>query len=88
MSSLIPFAELIEQEKATNNKNKELLEKILDQLSVLSSSAKKDDFLVGYYDIPDLIKMFKMSSGTIYNRIKTDSFPKQVKLGQRSSGWK
>lgn len=62
MSSLIPFAELIEQEKATNNKNKELLEKTLDQLSVLSSSAKKDDFLVGYYDISDLIKMFKMSS--------------------------
>ena len=36
---------------------------------------------------PTVIKLSTLSSATIYRLIKKGEFPKQIKLGERSSGW-
>lgn len=37
--------------------------------------------------LSDVVKKTGLSRGTIYLKIKSGDFPKQIKLGPRSSGW-
>lgn len=38
--------------------------------------------------LPDVIKATGLSRSTIYEKIKNGEFPKPVKLGERSRGWR
>lgn len=37
--------------------------------------------------LPELTRKTGLSRSTIYSMIKEGNFPKQIKLGKRSSGW-
>ena len=37
--------------------------------------------------LPQVLAMTGLSRTGIYSRIKAGTFPKQIKLGERSSGW-
>ncbi len=88
MSAIQLISELVKQDQIERTNNKELLEQILNKLLIFESSIKtKNKYMIGYYDINDLIKLLNISAPTIYKEIRANTFPKQVRIGARSSVW-
>ena len=57
-------------------------------MTILEERSKiKNEHVIGYYTIDDLVKKLQISSGTIYGEISKDTFPKQIKIGVRNSLW-
>ena len=81
-------AQLFEQEQQITRENRRILEQILDLVLVKNEKDEQErSNLIGYYTIQEVTDISLKSVTTIYREIKNDAFPKQVKLGQKSSGW-
>lgn len=81
-------AQFFEQEQQITKENRQMLEQILDTVSILKERDEQEKSnLIGYYTIQEVADISLKSVTTIYREIKKDTFPKQVKLGQKSSGW-
>lgn len=86
--SIRGVAQFFEEEQQIAKDNQQMLEKILDKITILETRTKiNHENLIGYYTIQEIVKITQKSVTTIYREIKKDEFPKQVRLGQKSSGW-
>ena len=86
--SLHGFLHYFENEHRLAQNNQEMLEKILDKVTIQENMIKSQESKIsGYYTIKELAEKLNISVSTIYSEIKKDHFPKQVKIGERASGW-
>jgi len=75
-------AQFFEQEQQITKENRQMLEQILDTVSILKERDEQEKSnLIGYYTIQEVADISLKSVTTIYREIKKDTFPKQVKLG-------
>lgn len=86
MSAIQVISELVKQDQIERENHKELLEQILKKLSFFEN-AIENQHMIGYYDINDLVTLLNISAPTIYKEIRANIFPKQIRIGARSSVW-